>query len=297
MKLPDWNTLTVELKPRQGLCCHPPSYSVRPAWFRRNVEDFNFWYTISGREWIQHKSGERHLLQRGSCFLIRPRAEWNCIPVENSNEDWTMVYIHFRLRDAVTGKQLPASVLDAFPTVIQSYHAEYVEAVCKRILMRGYEWKQKDPLPPLENDTFRSSCALFKAMLQDIALDDARSTERNAPAIPPWHHARLVNLLSAVKADPKRYPGIPQMAATLNVSEDYFRRIFRKTFGISPQQALTTARIDRATLLLRSTDASIATVAAECGFDNTHYFSRIFKQVKNVTPREYRREASKPTPA
>lgn len=290
MKLsPDWSALSVEIKPRQGLCSHPPTYTISEAWFRNSIEDFSLWFTVGGREWIEHESGERHLLQRGSCFLVRPHAAWNCLPAESSSEDWTMIYIHFKVLHAGSGMAIDPSLLAPMPTVIHSYHADYFEEVCRRILHRGYKWLQRDPPTIIDGPAYRSSCALLKALLQDICADDSPAETRDTPMIPPWHYAKLIRLMNAIQADPKQFSGIAEMAAALNVSDDYFRRIFRRTFGKSPLEALTHARIERAAMMLKSTDAPVATIAIESGYDNTHYFSRIFKQEMSVTPSEYRR--------
>ncbi len=46
--------------------------------------------------------------------------------------------------------------------------------------------------------------------------------------------------------------------------------------------------MDRARTLLRESEIPIAAVASECGFPDNNYFSRLFHQKEQMTPREYR---------
>ncbi|MGH2671523.1 MAG: helix-turn-helix domain-containing protein [Actinomycetota bacterium] len=48
-------------------------------------------------------------------------------------------------------------------------------------------------------------------------------------------------------------------------------------------------RIDRARMLLRSTDRPVARIAAEVGFGDERYFRRIFKRRVGLTPGQFQR--------
>ena len=50
-------------------------------------------------------------------------------------------------------------------------------------------------------------------------------------------------------------------------------------------------RIDKAVDLLLNTDLSITEISEQTGFSYQRYFSSVFKQVKGVTPSQFRREA------
>ncbi|MEO0586838.1 MAG: helix-turn-helix transcriptional regulator, partial [Planctomycetota bacterium] len=57
----------------------------------------------------------------------------------------------------------------------------------------------------------------------------------------------------------------------------------------TPAQYLRERRVTAAATMLRSSDASIETIASETGFGDRSYFSRAFKQVLGVSPGAYRR--------
>ena len=81
----------------------------------------------------------------------------------------------------------------------------------------------------------------------------------------------------------------PAIAASAMISESECLRCFRSTIGMPPIQYLKQYRVQKAAELLTSTDRKIADIAASCGFPDTSYFTRSFREVKGVTPGEYRR--------
>nr|WP_321306259.1 helix-turn-helix domain-containing protein [uncultured Sphaerochaeta sp.] len=79
-----------------------------------------------------------------------------------------------------------------------------------------------------------------------------------------------------------------QLAESVNVSEDYLTRIFRKELGISPWDYLNRQRVFLATQLLRESSLSINEVASQSGFQDQAYFCRVFKKIKGCAPGKIR---------
>jgi AraC-like DNA-binding protein len=68
-----------------------------------------------------------------------------------------------------------------------------------------------------------------------------------------------------------------------------FANKFTSTLGIPPGQYILKKRLEAAQLLLINTDKKIKNIAAETGFSNEMYFSRIFTHKAGITPGEYRK--------
>ncbi|MGH0053309.1 MAG: helix-turn-helix transcriptional regulator, partial [Sphaerochaetaceae bacterium] len=79
-----------------------------------------------------------------------------------------------------------------------------------------------------------------------------------------------------------------QLAESVNVSEDYLTRIFRKELGLSPWDYLNRQRVYLATRLLRESALSINEVASQTGFQDQAYFCRVFKKIKGCAPGKIR---------
>lgn len=75
------------------------------------------------------------------------------------------------------------------------------------------------------------------------------------------------------------------------LSESHFRDSFKSYFGVSPHKLILNKRIEYAqAILLIFKDKSVKNIALEAGFDDPHYFSRIFKKHTGVSPNEYRKK-------
>ncbi len=64
--------------------------------------------------------------------------------------------------------------------------------------------------------------------------------------------------------------------------------MFRRLYGITPIKYINNLRINKAEMLLKNTSVPITSLALECGFGDSNYFTKYFKIVKGITPREYR---------
>jgi AraC-like DNA-binding protein len=55
-------------------------------------------------------------------------------------------------------------------------------------------------------------------------------------------------------------------------------------------QYINSKKVERAQLLLYTTDIPVKEVAYELGFNDHSYFIRMFRKVTGITPQEYRRQ-------
>ena len=58
---------------------------------------------------------------------------------------------------------------------------------------------------------------------------------------------------------------------------------------MSPISYINKIRIEKAAALFKNSDRSITEIAMEVGFDDSNYFSRIFKKQMGMSPREYKK--------
>lgn len=82
---------------------------------------------------------------------------------------------------------------------------------------------------------------------------------------------------------------ISDMAAACSLSRSHFSRAFKNTTGLSPQQWVIQVRIERAQLLLRMSNLSLAEIGLECGFSDQSHFSKTFSKSLGVPPKHWRR--------
>ena len=81
---------------------------------------------------------------------------------------------------------------------------------------------------------------------------------------------------------------IESLAAEVGLSASRFGFLFRHETGRSPGAYLQALRLERARLLLESTDLSVRDVMAQVGLSDPSHFSRDFRNAHGLSPRSYR---------
>lgn len=86
-------------------------------------------------------------------------------------------------------------------------------------------------------------------------------------------------------------PSLAQLARMAGMAPAYFHRQFRTAFGLTPHDYMLRRRLDLARHLLRESDRRIHEIAAEAGYENAFYFSRVFTKHFGQSPKSFRAAA------
>lgn len=98
----------------------------------------------------------------------------------------------------------------------------------------------------------------------------------------------VARALACLHRAPQRAWTLATLAAQCGVSRAVLARHFARTLRTSPLAYLTTVRMERAAALLRQTDASLAHIAAEVGYQSEFAFNRAFRRATGAPPGRYR---------
>lgn len=85
---------------------------------------------------------------------------------------------------------------------------------------------------------------------------------------------------------------VSELAKMASLSERHFSRIFTQTYGITPIRYINKLRLHKSTIMLCHTNQSITQIAFLCGFNDSNYFARQFKQLFEMSPYQYRKNKS-----
>ena len=92
-----------------------------------------------------------------------------------------------------------------------------------------------------------------------------------------------------LETDPSLEKSVAEIAKMCNVSQNYFCRLFKEYSGITPQDYILKAKIEKAKIALRETSLSVSEIALLCGFEDASYFCRLFKKKTGVSPLGYKK--------
>ena len=83
------------------------------------------------------------------------------------------------------------------------------------------------------------------------------------------------------------------LADNMNLSSGYLSSLFKSLFGIPFQDYLNNIRMEKAKLLLLTTELKNYEISDQIGFDNVYYFNSKFKKTFGVTPKEFKKNITK----
>ncbi len=75
-----------------------------------------------------------------------------------------------------------------------------------------------------------------------------------------------------------------------SLSESYLSRRFKAAIGAGINEYINYIRITKAEALLKNSRIPITEVALKCGFNDSNYFSTVFKKMKGITPYKYSKQ-------
>ena len=101
---------------------------------------------------------------------------------------------------------------------------------------------------------------------------------------------RMKRVLEYVHSHISDSINIEQLADVACITKPYFIRLFKHEFGFPPVQYINRKKVERAQLLLFTTDKAVKEVAFILGFSDQNYFIRLFRKLTGITPQEYRRK-------
>lgn len=131
--------------------------------------------------------------------------------------------------------------------------------------------------------------AAWETMAHGLACEAAALVRRAAGSAADDPRRDLVERALSAIAESDGMLSVGELSERLFVSRDYLRHLVQEYTGRSPMRHLIASRVARAAERLRSDPRPVAVVAADCGFDNPFYFSRLFRQVQGCTPTQWRR--------
>lgn len=219
------------------------------------------YYMIADAGWLETDQGRIDLLP-GQMYLIPPNTRVN-LRTEGRIEKF---YFHVNCRFANT------DILDG----INRCFALPLPDALLQSLMDAYQDDRLAGLLSFKGLVYVTLAEFMRRRLPDLS-------DRLALA------SQYQNLYAYVEENLSAGLSAPDVCAALGASYESVRRQFRRDNGITLHQYIHGRLIQQAAMQLLMTDRTIQEIAGRLGFQDEFYFSRLFKQKMDYSPREYRR--------
>lgn len=216
-----------------------------------------------------------HILEENSMLFIPPKQLHCCKCVDSSAEKIVIGFKEKCLGSGGIGLSLPT---DVYPLCI--FHA-----------------LENTPLPRFIKD-FNKNAEIKSSNSKDL-IAKALLLQIYAYLIEYWSYCGIpVNKSYKSKTNSMIYDYIEthytealnpyELAKQFNISYSSLAKAMQEFYHTSFTKCVHEKRIEHAKHLLALTDKSITEVGLECGFCDTSYFIKIFRQLTNITPKAYR---------
>lgn len=113
---------------------------------------------------------------------------------------------------------------------------------------------------------------------QALPMEQRRKSRRSS----------LDSIVSYMEDNLQEQLRLEDFAAEAGMSVSHFSELFRVQTGQSPMAYFIHIRMRYACRLLDLSQQPVKSVAAECGYRDPYYFSRVFKKVMGISPDKYR---------
>ncbi len=100
---------------------------------------------------------------------------------------------------------------------------------------------------------------------------------------------RLGELISLLENRYREHWTINRISRIAAMAPSTLLPVFKKVTGYSPIDYLLHVRLAKAADMLLKTEKTISEIAQDCGFADSNYFSRQFRNSYSLSPREYRK--------
>lgn len=121
---------------------------------------------------------------------------------------------------------------------------------------------------------------------QGPARGDAGPVQGARQVLAPWQVRRVIAHVDDHLGGAIRIYDLAQIA---RLSDGYFSRAFKGSFGMTPQAYVVARRMELARHLMLTTDEPLCQIGLACGLSDQAHFSRMFSRIYGVPPGVWRR--------
>ena len=238
---------------------------------RSDLVSFLCFVVLSGEGELSYE-GQTYQLHSGDCVFIDCRKAYSH---STSDDLWALQWCHF--------------YAPSLPAVYEKYK--------ERGGCPAFHPADIKPFTMLMTDIY--DLALSSDYIRDMRINEKLGSLLTLLMEQSWHPesvtvSRKRMELATVKAYLDEHYieklTLEELAEKFFINKFYLSKIFKETYGTTVNNYLISQRITRAKQLLRFTDMTVDEVGAAVGMGDANYFSRMFRKVEGISPREYRKQ-------
>lgn len=243
-----------------------PHISTHP-----DLASYLFMTVLSGSGTLSYL-GEEYTLSCGDCALVNCKNDYYH---KSSDDLWTILWIHFY---GPTASGIYQKYMERGGKVL--FHPDNIKKYMN-CWENIFELASSDDyIRDMKiNEQLSSLCCL---MMEESWHPESRAVSGGRQS--------MLNIQEYLKNNMSEKITLDMLSEKFYVNKYYLTRLFKNECGQTINEYLLQLRISHAKELLRFSGLSVEEISENCGITPLYYFSRIFKQVEGISPRDYRKK-------
>ena len=233
--------------------------------YRNYMDSFLFFTVIEGDGTLKYQN-EEYRLDEGDCVFINCQNEYS-----HTSDNWKIAWVHFNGNNLknIFNKYLERDGKIAFGSLKNNY---------LNIINNIYNIADSSAYIK-DMNIYNELVDLLNLLMSETIYEETNKNRKyNLDSIKQYIDA---NYLTNISLD--------QLSANFFINKFYLTRAFKERYGTTINNYILEKRITRSKELLRFSDDSIEDIAVACGIKDPNYFSRVFKKIEGITPKEYKK--------
>lgn len=232
---------------------------------RKYMSSFLFFIVLNGTGSIAYNNTYTELIENDCVFI-------DCLlPYQHSSDNWNIAFIHFNgnnIKD-IYNKYLDRNGKNVFST---NNTQKYKQAIEDIYLIAGSNDYIKDMT--IYNKLIN---ILHMIMSETVYPESSKKNKKY----------NLDEIKKYLDDNYNKDISLDQLSNQFYINKFYLTRAFKDKYGQTINSYVSSKRITKAKELLRFSNLNIDDISIECGIKDPNYFSRLFKKVESVSPKEY----------
>lgn len=250
-------------------------------------ESHNFWemvYVDAGSVEID-RNNETNYLKQGEIIFHKPK-EFHTLRADKKTASNVFVisfvcsseYMNFFKNKIL---RVPQELKKHISAILQEYEETFILMAQEDIKL---EIKENPPV---------GSQQMIRTHLEQFLISLIRNEEdtrdlRIFPSKETMENHIVLQMIKTIETSVYKRISASEICESISYSKPYLYKLFKKATGHTLLDYIVMNKIKEAKKLIREGNYNFTQISDMLNFDNPHYFTRVFKRVTGITPREYK---------
>ena len=235
---------------------------------RNKLDSYLFFIVLDGTGSISYNN-KVYKLSKGSCVFIDCNNKYS-----HTSDNWTIKWVHF---NGLNSKELYKKYLERNGLIAFKAN-QFIK----------YESLIDDIQLISSSSDYLKDMMIHEKITTLLSLLLSETIYEKAVHINHMYDIKVIK--EYIDNNYLTHISLNEISSRFYINKFYLTRLFKNTYGETINSYINNKRITKAKELLRFSDLSINVISKECGYEDNNYFSRIFKSIEDITPKDYKKK-------